>query len=276
MLNLDPTVAERADAAGSDAVLPEEGAMVELHHLQGKAPCLILCDHAGRRIPKRFGNLGLSEQELSRHIGWDIGAADVTRHLALLLDAPAVLCHASRLLVDPNRRPGDPTSMPERSDGTFVPGNRDLDRSEVGRRLRDHFVPYHRAIARQIARLRRRIGIPAIVSIHSFTPVMKRGWRPWEIAVLWDEDDRMAGPVLEGLRRDASLRVGDNEPYSGRYPIGYTIPFHARRPGLPHVTFELRQDLIDTESRGRGWAERLALVLRAPLRDPDLYRFWKR
>lgn len=275
MLDIDPTIAERAQAARPDAALPEDG-MVELHHLQGKAGCLILCDHAGRRIPERLGNLGLPEQELSRHIGWDIGAADVTRHLALLLDAPAVLCHSSRLLIDPNRRPGDPTSMPEISDGTHVPGNRDLDQGDVRRRLGAYFVPYHRAVARQIARLRRRIGIPAIVSIHSFTPVMKRGWRPWEIAVLWDEDDRLAGPVLEGLRRDQHLRVGDNEPYSGRYPIGYTIPFHARRPGLPHVTFEIRQDLIDTESRARAWAKRLALVLREPLRDPDLYRLWQR
>jgi predicted N-formylglutamate amidohydrolase len=118
--------------------------------------------------------------------------------------------------------------------------------------------------------------VPAIISVHSFTPIMQRAWRPWEIAVLWDEDDRLAAPALAGLRRGRNLRVGDNEPYSGRNPVGYTIPSHARRPGLPHVTFELRQDLIDTQERARAWAGRVAAVLRGPLRDPSLYSLWQR
>lgn len=274
MLNVEPTAAERADAAKPAAVLSEDGAMVELCRLQGKAPCLLLCDHAGRKIPLRLGTLGLPEHELARHIGWDIGAADVTRQLAALLDAPAVLCHLSRLVIDPNRKPGDPSSIPEVSDETPVPGNQELDAAEARQRL-GYFIPYHRTVARQIARLRRRVGVPTIVSIHSFTPIIQRGQRPWDVAVLWDEDDRLAAPVLEGLRREGDLQVGDNQPYSGRYPVGYTIPFHARRPGLPHVTFELRQDLIDTPPRAAAWAERLAQVLRAPLADPGLYRLWK-
>jgi predicted N-formylglutamate amidohydrolase len=273
MFDADPMV---ADKAGPADALPAAGRLVELFHMAGRAPCLVLCDHAGRWVPRDLGGLGLPEHELRRHIGWDIGAADVVRSLALLLDAPAVLCHTSRLVIDPNRRPGSPGSIPEISDGTSVPGNRGIDGAEAQGRLRRYFIPYHRAIAREIAWLRRRDGAPAIISVHGFTPIMQHSWRPWEVAVLWDEDDRLAAPALAGLRRDRSLRVGDNEPYSGRYPVGYTIPFHARRPGLPHVTFELRQDLIDTQERARAWAERLAAVLRGPLRDPCLYRLWKR
>jgi predicted N-formylglutamate amidohydrolase len=225
-------------------------------------------------VPQRLDGLGLPEHELRRHIGWDIGAADVTRALAQLLDAPAVLCQVSRLVIDPNRRPGQSDSMPEVSDGTPVPGNQAVDAGEARRRLASYFIPYHRAVSQQIARMRR-AGVPAIVSIHSFTPIMQRGWRPWQVAVLWDEDDRLAAPVLDRLRQDASLEVGDNEPYSGRYPVGYTIPFHAMRAGLPHVTFELRQDLIDTRPRAEAWAERLASVLHAPLQARDLYRRWQ-
>jgi predicted N-formylglutamate amidohydrolase len=273
MLDLDPTVADRA---GSTDAPPAEDRLVERFHTGGKAPCLVLCDHAGRRVPQHLGHLGLPEHELRRHIGWDIGAADITRALAVLLDAPALLCHVSRLVIDPNRRPGHADSIPAVSDGTPVPRNQHVEAAEARRRLRGCFIPYHRAIARQIGRLRRRVGVPAIVSIHSFTPIMQRGWRPWQVAVLWDEDDRLAAPALEGLRRDPTLRVGDNEPYSGRYPVGYTVPFHASRGGLPHVTFELRQDLIGTLPRARAWAERLAAVLRGPLGDPGLYRLWKR
>jgi len=262
-----------ASPAGSASELAQEN-FVERCHPEGRARCLVVCDHAGRKIPRRLGTLGLPEHELRRHIGWDIGAADVTRRLALLLDAQAVLCHSSRLVIDPNRKPGGLGSIPEISDGTFVPANQDLGAAEIRRRLATCFLPYHRAVARSIARLRRYSGIPAVISIHSFTPIMQRGWRRWEVAVLWDEDDRLAAPVLEELRRDPDLRVGDNEPYSGGYPVGYTIPFHARRPGLPHVTFEVRQDLIDTESRAAAWGERLALILQPLLRDPALYHRW--
>ena len=255
---------------------PGHEQVVETFNLRGSAPVLLLCDHAGRWIPPELDNLGLAPIEIARHIGWDIGSADVTRRLARRLGAPAVLCHVSRLVIDPNRKPGDPSSIPAISDGTLVPGNQDLGLNEVRDRLQRFFIPYHRMIARQIARLRRRHGVPVIVSVHSFTPRMGHIWRPWHAAVLWDTDARLAHPVLDGLRRDPDLAVGDNEPYSGRFPAGYSIPFHAARPRLPHVTFELRQDLIDTEARARAWAERLAAVLHAPLRDPGLYRLWKR
>jgi predicted N-formylglutamate amidohydrolase len=244
---------------------------VEVCNPGGRAPVLVLCDHAGRWIPPQLNGLGLPEAELMRHIAFDLGAAEVSRGLARRLDAPAVLCHVSRLVIDPNREPGDPTSIPEISDGTFVPGNQGLGPAEVGRRLRLSFVPYHRTVARQIARLRRRVGVPVIVSIHSFTPVMRRVFRPWQVAVLSDADLRLARPVLETLRRDKELQVGDNEPYSGRYPVGYSIPFHAARPGFPHVTFELRQDLIETPAGAAEWAARLHEALAEPLADPTLY-----
>ena len=265
---------EPVDASRQVAPAPSETSRdrtVELFNIQGGAPVLVLCDHAGRWVPPELESLGLPAQELARHIGWDIGSADVARRLARLLDAPAVLCHVSRLVIDANRKPGDPSSIPQVSDGTLVPGNQDLRPEQVRWRRARFFIPYHRAVARQIARLRRRHGVPAIVSVHSFTPRLADARRPWEVAVLWDTDARLAAPVLDALRRDRALRVGDNEPYSGRFPVGYSIPFHAARPRLPHVTFELRQDLIDTRETAAAWAERLAGVLREPLSDRKLY-----
>jgi predicted N-formylglutamate amidohydrolase len=244
---------------------------VEVFNIEGDAAVLVLCDHAGRWVPPELDDLGLPESELARHIGWDIGSADVARRLARLLDAPAVLCHVCRLVVDPNRKPGDPSSMPRVSDGTLVPANQDLGPEQVRDRLARFFLPYHRAVARRIARLRRHHGVPVIISVHSFTPRLADSWRRWDVAVLWDTDARLAAPALAGLRRDPALRVGDNEPYSGRFPVGYSIPFHAARPRLPHVTFEVRQDLIATRVAAEAWAERLAGVLREPLSDRKLY-----
>ena len=257
---------QTASAPGQDST----DRLVELCNVGGSAPVLLLCDHAGRWVPPELEDLGLPPMELARHIGWDIGSADVTRHLARLLDAPAVLCHVSRLVIDPNRKPGDPSSIPVISDGTLVPANQDLSPDEVRWRFRRFFLPYHRTVAREIGRLRRR-GVPAVISMHSFTPRLGHTWRPWHAAVLWDTDPRLSAPVLAALRREPGLHIGDNEPYSGRYPVGYSIPFHAARPRLPHVTFEIRQDLIDTRDAAAAWAERLAGVLREPLSDRKLY-----
>jgi predicted N-formylglutamate amidohydrolase len=246
----------------------------EVFNAASDAPILIISDHSGRQIPTYLGDLGLPDHERARHIGWDIGAADMTRRLAERLGATAVLNNVSRLVIDPNREPSGPTSIPEISDGTFVPANQDLAESEKARRLGYSFVPYHRAIARQIARLRRRSGAPVIISMHSFTPRMQHQWRPWDVGVLWADDKRLAAPVLDGLRDDSRLCVGDNQPYAGDHPGCYSVAFHATRNGFPNVAFEVRQDLIETRHRAEAWADRLAEVLLPALSDPKLYRLW--
>jgi predicted N-formylglutamate amidohydrolase len=247
-------------------------AHLELFNPRGRAPALVLCDHAGRHVPTELGRLGISEEALARHIGWDIGAADLARRLAELLDASAILNHVSRLVIDPNRRPGTPTSIPEISDGCVVPGNQGLDVEVVVARVVRYFLPYHRAVARRIGRFRRAGLVPAVIAIHSYTPTMNGEDRPWQLGVLWRGDQRLARPVLEALQARGDLLVGDNQPYSGLRDFGFTVQFHAQRPRLPHVMVEVRQDEIGTRERAERYAEIVHQALRGPLADPALYR----
>jgi predicted N-formylglutamate amidohydrolase len=233
----------------------------------GRAPVLLVCDHASRDLPAGYGTLGLPEADLARHIGWDIGAAGVTRRMAALLDAPAVLSRWSRLLVDCNRASDDPTFVCEISDGTVVPMNRNLPPGERERRIAAFYDPYHAAVAAQMARLQQLHAAPALFSVHSFTPVMRRQPRPWHVGILWNQDPRLAVPLIGLLAEDGALVVGDNQPYSGRANVGYTMRHHAARLGCPHVLVEIRQDLIEGESGQQAWAERLAAVLTRILRD---------
>lgn len=257
------------------APLPPHQPHVELFNREGRAPVLVLCDHAGNTVPQELAGLGLGPEALQRHIAWDIGAADVARRLGLLLDAPVLLDHCSRLVIDPNRRPLTPTSIPPVSDGCVVPGNHGLSEEEVRRRVRRYFLPYHRAIAREIAR-RRRAGLtPAILSVHSFTPVMNGQDRPWQVGILWRHDRRIADPLLAALEARPDFVTGSNQPYSGLDEFGFTVEFHCQRARLPHVMIELRQDEIASPDTAALWADRLAEALRPILADEGLYAPWR-
>jgi len=233
---------------------------------------LLTCDHASNAIPRALDDLGLPPVALRQHIAWDIGAAAVTRLLAEALDAPALLTGYSRLVVDCNRDPGDPTSIPAVSDGVALPGNRDLTAAARAARLAACFARYHAAIAAHLDALLDAGTPPALLSIHSFTPAMAGEARPWHIGILWDKDGRIPQPLLAALRADPAIAVGDNQPYSAREPAGYTVRHHAVRRGLPHVAIELRQDLIADGRGARSWASRLAAALRPILARREIYR----
>jgi predicted N-formylglutamate amidohydrolase len=208
---------------------------------------------------------------LARHIAWDIGIAEVTRGLARRLDAPAVLSRFSRLAIDPNRALDDPTLIPQISDGVVIPGNQDLSPGDIRARIESFHRPYHEAIKRGLDALVARGPAPAVVAMHSFTPVIKGVERPWHVGILWDADPRLPRPLMARLRAQG-LSVGDNEPYNARDGHGYTLFEHAAPRGLAHVLIELRQDLIDTHHGAAAWTDRLADSLRVVLENAGVFR----
>jgi predicted N-formylglutamate amidohydrolase len=229
---------------------------------------LILCDHASNAVPPELGDLGLTADQFERHIAYDIGAAAVTRELAPLLDAPGVLTRFSRLVIDPNRGRDDPTLVMRLSDGAVVPGNARVDEAEVARRVARFYDPYDAAITAAIDRAMAAGAPPAVVCVHSFTPSWRGTPRPWHVGILWDADDRLARPLLDGLAAEPDLIVGDNEPYDGAL-AGDTVDRHATRLGLTNALIEIRQDLIADEAGANAWAERFARLLRPLLADPE-------
>ncbi len=251
---------------------PDDPPPFRLHNRQGRARALLLADHAGVAMPAAYDHLGLGQVPLGRHIAYDIGTGWLTERLAVLLDAPALLHNYSRLMIDPNRPLDDPTSICAISDGVVIPGNRHVDTAEAAARAESFHRPYHRAIDAGIDRSTDRGIVPAIIAMHSFTPVLRGFERPWHLGVLWADDARFPVALMTMLGRDPELCIGDNEPYSGRNMHGYTIECHALPRGLPNVLIEVRQDLIDTPEAAAGWAERLAQPLLEILADETLYR----
>lgn len=260
------------ESATADPLLgADEPGAFELINDRAAARVLLVCDHASRRIPASLNNLGLDELALRRHIACDIGAGDVTRRLSRMLDAPALLASYSRLVIDCNRHLDDPTCILAVSDGEFVPGNHDLSTEQKLARARSIFYPYHEGVDHRLRRFVDDGKIPALIAIHSFTPIFNRTSRPWQIGVLWDTDPRIPVPLMEKLRQVPGLVVGDNEPYSGRAPADYTIDHHAEPGGFPHVSIEIRQDLINTPEGADRWSNILGRALQEILAEDDLY-----
>lgn len=228
---------------------------------------LIVCDHASKALPEGYGTLGLPQAQLERHIGYDIGAAGVTREVARLLGAPALLTNFSRLLIDANRGEDDPTLIMRLSDGAVVPGNADFDEAERTRRVSRFYAPYHAAIDEVIDDAIEAGRPPAIFSIHTFTENWRGTPRPWHATILWDKDPRLPVPMLEALRSESDLVIGENVPYSGELK-GDCLYRHGTQRGLAHALIEIRQDLVREEGGQLEWGQRLARIMAPLLQAP--------
>ncbi len=224
---------------------------------------LVTCDHAANTVPPfvNGGQLGLAKGDMNRHIAFDVGAAGLTRHLAELLDAPAILSNFSRLVIDPNRGEDDPTLLMKLYDGTIIPANRHAGPEELEKRLNACYRPYHTALAELAARRPDTV----ILSIHSFTKQLQgRAPRPWHVGILYAVDARLSVPLIRRLEQENDLCVGENEPYGGHLP-GDAIARHAIAHQRHNTLVELRNDLIETDQHQKEWAQRLAPILQEAL-----------
>jgi predicted N-formylglutamate amidohydrolase len=240
---------------------PDEPGPVRVTRVSGASDFVLTADHAGKLIPRRLGSLGVAAADLERHIAWDIGIAAVTERLSAALDAAAVLQTYSRLVIDCNRDPSWPSAMPAISEHTEIPGNVSLTAEDRAARVREIFQPFHDQIehlldARAAAGQR-----SVLVAMHSFTPTFKGESRAMEVGVLYFRRTRLAEVMLELLRAEGDLTVGENAPYALTEDSDYSIPFHAERRGLEHVEIEIRQDLITTPEGQAAWADRLTRLL---------------
>jgi predicted N-formylglutamate amidohydrolase len=239
----------------------DEPAAFRVERGQGASPFLLTCDHASARVPARLHALGVSPQDMQRHIAWDIGAAAVASKLAARLDAFLILQNYSRLVIDCNRPPASAGSILRLSEATRIPGNESLAAEEVRMREQEIFHPYHDRIHAELEARAARSQPTILIAMHSFTPVLHGEQRPWHAAVLYNRDPRLARALLRVLRGESALVLGDNEPYSVGDGTDYTIPVHAERRNVLHVGLELRQDLVADEAGQQAWALRLSHAL---------------
>lgn len=246
----------------TEAPAPDWPAPATTLNAGGRSDWVLVCEHASCHMPADYGRLGLPPGAERDHIGWDIGAADLTRALAARLDAVAVLAGYSRLLIDLNRPLGTPASIPERSEATEVPGNRALPQAERDRRAARMFAPFHAEVAalldaRAAAGRRSRL-----LTVHSFTPVYLGQGRPWHLGILSGRSRKLAGALLAAVGADApDPRLALDEPYQVEDDSDYAIPVHGDARNLDALLIEVRNDLIRDPAGVDLWADRLSRAL---------------
>ena len=237
--------------------------------LDRSGPFFVIVDHAGQAIPRCLGDMGVSSSDHQRHIAYDIGAGAVGTLLASSLNAPLHASFYSRLVVDVNRDPNHPDSMPATSDGTIIPANQNITEQERHSRLDAIFSPYHTALSQAIDSRNTPV-FP--VFLHTMTNrliTQPDDKRIWPITVLHNEDKRLAHPLLAHIR-NAGIATAANEPYSGYDHTAYCLRTYGVERGLPHVAIEIRQDLVMDTVRQRLWALHLTRWLQSAVQEAGL------
>ncbi len=228
----------------------------------GTFPAVLVCEHASNRVPSRFHNLGLSDELLDFHIAWDPGALDVAKMLAKELDCPLVAANVSRLVYDCNRPPQAQDSIPPLSEIYEIPGNADISLADRNWRIENIYHPFHEALEQTIAQQKEKGVLPAIITIHSFTPVYKGEVREVEIGILHDQDSQLADLILQTAENGLPYKMARNEPYSATDGVTHTLQRHAIQQNLRNVMIEIRNDLIKEGAGAAKMVAALAPILR--------------
>jgi len=218
---------------------------------------LLIADHASNHVPADI-DLDIDPALLDQHMAVDIGVEELGTLLCERLDMTGIFGTVSRLVIDLNREADAAGLIPLDSDGFTIPGNTLLDAEARAARIERFWRPYHQGIAARIASCRPRL----IVSLHSFTPRLAarpQEERPWQVGILYNQDDRAALAGMAALRA-AGIITGDNQPYSGKV-LNATMNAHAEANAIPYLGLEVRQDLIGDAVGIALWADRLAPVI---------------
>lgn len=227
----------------------------------GASHICLVCEHAGRAVPARLGDLGVAAGEMDRHIAYDVGAGALARRLSARLDAPLVLQRYSRLVVDANRPFEAPDCIPPVSDGTRVPANANLSEAARGRRWEEIHQAFHRAVEALLDDHAASHAHTHLVAVHSFTPELAGVARGCHLGLLFHRDRRLADAIRANLPARPRIEVAMNEPYAVDDLSDYTIPVHGERRGVPHVLIEVRNDQIADTEGVETWSALLAQAL---------------
>ncbi len=236
----------------------------EVINLNGTCPLLLICEHASNHIPPEFDDLGIDDGTLTSHAAYDIGIREVAIGISEILDAPLVVSNISRLVVDCNRDPYSPDSMPAQSEIYRIPGNENLSDAEKRYRVKNYYYPFHDLVRETLQSNPR---CKALVALHSFTPVFMGVDRGMELGILYEQDQPLANIILDNYKAFTQLITVANEPYAPDPRVSHTVRKHTFSRNMPHVMIEVRNTLIRENEKQQEMARMLAELFRYAMEE---------
>ena len=215
-------------------------------------PALVIsCEHGGHEVPPAYAALFEGHEALlPTHRGWDPGALELARQMALALGAPLFAAITTRLLIDLNRSIGHRQLHSEATRGLALAARRNI----AALYYRPHRDAVESEVARLIAGGRRVLHIAS----HSFTPELNGVVRQADVAWLYDPrragEGALASRWLGALRRRRpELKLRRNYPYEGKGD-GLTSLLRKRHAPGQYVGVELEVNQRFCLAGGDAWA----------------------
>lgn len=237
--------------------------VVEIINPDAQGDFVLVCEHAGNRIPEDLKNLGLAAHLLDQHGALDRGALDLATDMSIILDAPLVVQRVSRLVYDCNRRPADPRSIPEQAGFGRIPGNLALTDEDRQSRVRRFYEPFCRTLSDCLKQRLKNPRKPILVSVHAFAAIVNGIWRGSKVGVMNDAaDSRLADAIFAADEIDAQLDLARSQPAGPDDCSTHALHAHALGRGLLNVMFMVRGDLVGDRVAQQKLATKLSRLLR--------------
>lgn len=220
---------------------------------------VLTCEHADFRIPPELKKtVDLPKEVLRSHRGWDRGAYEAAKVMRDYLRKfhPVELFHFpfTRLLIDANRT--------LENDKALSKAARKLAAEERSR-LTSSYTGYRRRVEKHVAAKPKRAKV-IVLSVHSFTPVMKGRERATDIGLLFrkkiGKELRFAEAVRAGLKKTTGRTVHFNRPYRGHTDcfLNDLCDRHLNDENVVGLFIEFNQKYLTTKAAIRKEASMLA------------------
>jgi predicted N-formylglutamate amidohydrolase len=223
---------------------------------------IITCEHGGNEVPSYLQGVFEDAGEILRsHRGWDPGALDLGRNLALETDSPFFYSELSRLVIEKNRSLHHTSLV---SEYTKV-----LSKEDKQLLIEKYYTPYRSEIENQIANLLAEKHEVLHLSIHTFTPTLGGIERRADIGLLFDPARKQEKGFCEKWRMNIhtiapNLKVRFNFPYLGTAD-GFTSFLRKKHHnGYAGIEIEVNQKYVD--SKGKFLNQGLKTILSESLK----------
>lgn len=224
-------------------------------------PIVLSAEHAGKRIPKKYGTLGTTWREIRKSPDYcDVGIDELSRAIAKELKARCIVPKISRMILNLNKPPEHARLINPLIFGVTVPDNICISKTERKYRITQFYRPYHTRLEKEIGISKKKHKRTFYISIHSFFHKTPKITRALDIGILYrfKKDLKFCKSIERYLKKKTKFRIAYNEPYSAFETAGYTLEKYGNSRKITCMEFEVNDKHLRTRNNIKMMAKLLS------------------